>query len=41
MKKEEKDVEGGRCLRGNDGQLGFIEEDWTKILERTHGKDDE
>ena len=25
------DVEGGRCLRGEDGQLGFIEEDSTKI----------
>ena len=31
MKKEEKDVEGGRCLRGGDGQLGFIEEDRAKI----------
>ena len=30
MKKEGKDVEGGRCLRG-DGRLGFIEEDRAKI----------
>ena len=31
MKKEGKDVEGGRCLRGGDGRLGFIEEDRAKI----------
>ena len=31
MKKEEKDVEGGRCLRERDGRLGFIEEDRAKI----------
>ena len=31
MKKEEKDLEGGRCLRERDGQLGFIEEDRAKI----------
>ena len=31
MKKEGKDVEGGRCLRGGDGQLGFTEEDRAKI----------
>ena len=30
MKKEGKDVEGGRCLRG-DGRLGFIEKDRAKI----------
>ena len=30
MKKEGKDVEGGRCLKGRDGRLGFIE-DRTKI----------
>ena len=29
--KEGKDVEGGRCLRGGDGRLGFIEEDKAKI----------
>ena len=31
MKKEGKDLEGGRCLRGGDGRLGFIEEDRAKI----------
>ena len=31
MKKEGKNVKGGRCLRGRDGRLGFIEEDMTKI----------
>ena len=31
MKKEGKDVEGGRCLRGGDGRLGFSEEDRVKI----------
>ena len=31
IKKEGKDVEGGRCLRGGDGRLGFSEEDRAKI----------
>ena len=31
MKKERKDVEGGKCLRGGDGRLGFIEKDREKI----------
>ena len=31
MKKEGKNMEGGRCLRGGDGRLGFIEEDRAKI----------
>ena len=31
VKKEGKDLEGGRCLRGRDGRLGFIEEDRAKI----------
>ena len=31
MKKEGKDVEGGRCLRKGDGRLGFIEENRAKI----------
>ena len=31
MKKKGKDVEGGKCLRGRDRQLGFIEEDREKI----------
>ena len=30
-KKHGKDVEGGRCLRGRDRQLGFIEKDGAKI----------
>ena len=25
MKKNEKDVEGGRCMRGSDGSLNFSE----------------
>ena len=31
MKKEGNGFKGGRCLRGNDGPLGFIEEDRAKI----------
>ena len=31
MKKKGKDVEGGRCLRGENRRLGFIEEDRVKI----------
>ena len=31
IKKEGKDVEGGRCLRGGDGPLGLMEEDKAKI----------
>ena len=31
MKKEGKDVEKGRCLRGGEGRLGFIEEYRAKI----------
>ena len=34
MKKEGKDVEGGRCLRGGNGRLRFIEEDRAKILKK-------
>ena len=34
MKKEGKDVERGRRLRGGDGQLGFIEEDRAKIWKK-------
>ena len=26
MKKQEKDVEGRRCLRERDGRLGFMED---------------
>ena len=38
MKKEGKDLEGGRCLRGRDGQLGFIVEDGSKIWKEPMGK---
>ena len=31
IKKEGKNVEGGRCLRGRDGRLGFIEKARAKI----------
>ena len=50
MRKEGKDVDGERCLRGGDGRLGCSEEDRAKIwkehmekvnLEGTHGKDHE
>ena len=37
MKKEGKDLEGERVLRGRDERLGFIEED----LEEAHRKDHE
>ena len=45
MKKEGKDVEGGRCLRGRDGQLSFIEEDrakiWKEHMEKIMSEEDE
>ena len=31
IKKEGKDVQGGRCLRGSEGRLDFNEEDREKI----------
>ena len=31
MKKDGKDVEGGRCMRGSDGRLNFSEKDRGKI----------
>ena len=30
MKKDRKDAEGGRCMRGKDGKLGFSEKDRKK-----------
>ena len=43
MIKEGKDVEGGRCLGGGDGRLGFIEEDraeiWRGHLEKIMNED--
>ena len=45
MKKEGKDVEEGRCLRGGDGRLGFIEEDrakiWKEHMEKIMNKENE
>ena len=35
MKKEGKDVEGGKCLRGSYGRLGFIEENRAKFERNT------
>ena len=34
MKKERKNLEGGRCLKGRDGQLDFIEKDKAKIWKK-------
>ena len=38
MKKDGKDVEGGRCTRGSNGRLNFSEKDrgkfWKKHMER-------
>ena len=31
LRRMKNDVEGGRCFKENDGQLGFIEEDKAKI----------
>ena len=31
MKKDEKDIEGGRCMREKDGRLGFSEKDRKRI----------
>ena len=31
MKKDGKDIEGGRCMRGKDGRLGFSETDRKRI----------
>ena len=31
MKKDEKDIEGGRCMKGKDGRLGFSEKDRKRI----------
>ena len=45
MKKDGRDVEGGRCLRGGDGQLSFIEEDrakiWKEHMEKIMNEDNE
>ena len=45
IKKEGKDVEGGRCLRGGDGRLSFIAEDrakiWKEHMEKIMNKENE
>ena len=45
MKKEGKDLERGRCLRGRDRQLGFIEEDratiWKEHVEKIMNEENE
>ena len=45
MKKEEKDVEGGRCFRERDGKLDFIEEDlakiWNELMEKIMNEENE
>ena len=46
MKKDEKDVEGGRCIRGSDGRLSFSEfkdrgKDWKEHMERIMNEENE
>ena len=45
MKKDEKDVEGGRCMRGSDGRLSFSEKDrgrvWKEHKERIMNEENE
>ena len=45
MKKDGKDVEGGRCMRGSDGRLNFIEKDrgrvWKEHMERIMNEENE
>ena len=45
MKKYEKDVEGGRCMRGSDGRLSFSEKDrgkvWKEHTERIMNEENE
>ena len=38
MKKDGKDVEEGRCMRGSDGRLKFSEKDRGESRERARGK---
>ena len=43
MKKDGKDIEGHRCMRGKDGKLGFSEKDrkriWKNHAEETMNKE--
>ena len=41
MKKDRKDIEGGRCMKGKDGRLGFSEKDMKKNMEKLHKGDHE
>ena len=45
MKKDGKDVEGGRCMRGKDGRLNFSEKDrgrvWKEHMERIMNEENE
>ena len=45
MKQEGNDVEAGKCLRGRDRRLGFIEEDrakiWMEHIEKIMNKENE
>ena len=39
LKKDGKDIEGGRCMRGKDGKLGFSEKRQKTNMEKSHGGD--
>ena len=45
MKKDRKDVEGGRCMRGSNGRLNFSEKDrgkvWKEHMERIVNEENE
>ena len=44
MRKEGKDLGGGRCLRGRDGRLGFIEDRakiWKEHMEKIMNEENE
>ena len=45
MKKDGKDVEGGRCMRGSEGSLNFSEKDrgrvWEKHIKRIMNEENE
>ena len=45
MKKDGKDVEGGRCMRGSDGRLSFSERDrgkvWKEHMEKIMNEENE
>ena len=45
MKKNEKDIEGGRCMRGKSGSLDFSEKDrkriWKNYMEEMMNKEND